>query len=503
MAFGLSPLPIIIELLNLASLTEIVVSNKRMEAFKEVASWKIDANLEDNERYFYKTFEVDMLLTGEKSYVIGRKGTGKTAIANYLKSQVSYDCFTKGISLKHFPFNELYSLKDSNYTNPNEYITIWKYIIYIDILYLMQKNQSLDTNLRKTIDAILPKKPIKGLSRRIKSITSKEFKFDVKALSFSYGSSDIEDKLNWIEKVDFLEELIFENIDNSNYFVIFDELDEDYKYQSVLEPTGQYLNLIAGLFKAVQYIKSLSFEHKLKIKPVIFLRDDIYDLIRDHDKTKWSDLAISLKWTKYTIQSLIAYRLSKAKHSHNEIESFGSVWKYFFSREPIDFGGNRDKKISIYDWITNETLLRPRDYIKYIQLCAKKIYESNHFEILPSTVTTQDITYSSYLRSELVDEIHSILPDVDKVFELFSKIGKAHLNIEEFRMLYESLYNEGYLLNKDYKFVLQVLFNFSVIGNHNNDTNKLVFRYINIEANLNFDHAITVHRGLYKSLQLY
>ena len=103
----------------------------------------------------------------------------------------------------------------------------------------------------------------------------------------------------------------------------------------------------------------------------------------------------------------------------------------------------------------------------------------------------------------MVDEIHSIIPDINRVLEIFSKIGKAHLNINEFTTLYDSHYSEGLLSNKDSNFILQVLFNFSVIGNHNNETNKLVFRYINREANLNFNHAITIHRGLYKSLQLY
>lgn len=113
----------------------------RREAFAEVAGWKIDAKLEDTNRYFYRTLNVDMLLNGSKSYVIGRKGTGKTAIARFLKSQVSYNFFAVNISLKSFPFNELYSLKDDRYTNPNEYITIWKFIIYMEILTLMNRNQ--------------------------------------------------------------------------------------------------------------------------------------------------------------------------------------------------------------------------------------------------------------------------------------------------------------------------------------------------------------------------
>lgn len=50
--------------------------------FKEISGWKLDAKLEDNDRYFYLAPDVESLLRGERAYVIGRKGTGKTAIAS-------------------------------------------------------------------------------------------------------------------------------------------------------------------------------------------------------------------------------------------------------------------------------------------------------------------------------------------------------------------------------------------------------------------------------------
>lgn len=480
--------------------------NRRQRALKEIASWSIDAKLEDNERYFYKTFEVDMLLNGDKSYVIGRKGTGKTAIAKFLKSHVSYDFFAQDISLKNFPFNELYSLKDSAYTNPNEYITIWKYIIYMELLSLMRKNQALSPTFRKDIESILPKKPTQGFLRRIKNITSKTFNLDAKILSYSQDSEYIKEELSWIEKVDVLEDLILNNIDRYKYFIIFDELDEDYSYQSAIEPTGEYLNLISGLFKAVQYIKSLAFESNLKINPVIFLRDDIYSLIKDNDKNKWSDLEVNLSWTQNSIQPLLAHRLSRAfdQHSKSESHNFGQIWSEIFSKEAILYGKNRKKKITIYDWITRESLLRPRDYVKYIQLCAKKVYESNHSHIYPTTVTTQDILYSRYFRSELTDEVHSLMPDIDVIFDIFSKIGKAYLNISDFKTMYDSYIEQGKLKNDtNYMVVLEILFNFSIIGNCMRNSDKEVFRYINSEASLNFDLPITLHRGLHKSLQLF
>lgn len=46
-------------------------------------NWKLEAKLEQD-RYFYNYKEVQTILDNERCYVIGRKGTGKTAICNYI-----------------------------------------------------------------------------------------------------------------------------------------------------------------------------------------------------------------------------------------------------------------------------------------------------------------------------------------------------------------------------------------------------------------------------------
>ncbi|MDX8202725.1 hypothetical protein SLJ91_04765 [Acinetobacter pittii] len=87
--------------------------------------WMLEAKLEDNKRYFYHTNVVDKLLSGKKAYVIGRKGSDKTAIAQNLITQSTHDRFSEKLTFKNFPFEELYSLKDEEFSQPNEYITIW------------------------------------------------------------------------------------------------------------------------------------------------------------------------------------------------------------------------------------------------------------------------------------------------------------------------------------------------------------------------------------------
>ena len=57
------------------------------ELLRELQNWKLEAKLEDSERYFFEVAEVDSVRRGSKSYVIGRKGTGKTAIGEKFLTQ--------------------------------------------------------------------------------------------------------------------------------------------------------------------------------------------------------------------------------------------------------------------------------------------------------------------------------------------------------------------------------------------------------------------------------
>ncbi len=84
------------------------------------------------------------------------------------------------------------------------------------------------------------------------------------------------------------------HLDKSSYYIIFDELDEDYRDVTNKGEFEYYSNLITSLFKAVQDIKSIFRNTDFNIYPVVFLRDDIYSLIKDSDKNKWSDFKVDL-----------------------------------------------------------------------------------------------------------------------------------------------------------------------------------------------------------------
>lgn len=471
-----------------------------MEILKNIDMWKLDAKQEESDRYFYNLDQFESIKNGDKNYIIGRKGTGKTALAEYINKITDYNNFSVKLTFKNFPFNELYRLENNDYTRPNQYISLWKYLIYSSICRMMVQNQNIDLDVRTTLEELFGSaSPITNLKRVVKQWTAKEY--DLKFLGVGGKLSLDKNEQTWLERLDVLEDIITEYLDDSYYYIVFDELDEDYKNIVELGNQSDYISLITSLFKAVQDIRSIFLNTGKNIRPIIFLRDDIYDLILDPDKNKWDDFRSDLDWDIHKIKQLLAFRISRAIDPAGKILSFNNAWSAVFNNDPVGVGTRAKKKIEIFDYITNSTQLRPRDYVRYLQVAAHESIIKNSSKISPATVKKVDKGFSNYLKSELVDEIHGILPDIQEIFSIISEIRKWLFSIEEFKKIYQQRINNGTVTIKDVDFVLKILFHFSVIGNQAR-MGVNFFRYNNKEARFNFNEKIVVHRGLFKALQI-
>jgi len=482
------------------------MNNLARSLFEEISeNWHLEAKSEDNDRYFYHTSDVNKILDGKKYYVIGRKGSGKTAIAEFISKIQDAKIFSEKLNFKAFPFNELYKLYNDGYTVPNQYISIWKYVIYSSIAKMMIKNENVDSQIKSILENIYSNEPDR-LEGKIRKWTATAF--SIKALSFALNVngqiSESENNLEWKDKVDILEKLLKDYLDDSKYIIVFDELDEDYREILIQSKSKDYIHLLTSLFKAVQDIRGY-FKEK-NIFPIVFLRDDIYELLNDTDKTKWSDLSIELDWDEDDIKKLLAFRISRAK-DRNCVKplNFEDAWYSIFSREQIRYGANKKYASDLFNFITKSTHLRPRDYMRYLQTCSSVAYEKSASCITPTIVRSQDKAFSNYLKNELQDEIYAIFPNIAKILDLFSQIRKPLFTIREFKDSHCSHFINDPNINsaeKDPDFILKILFHFSVIGNKSR-TGKEFFRYKNKEARFNFNETIVVHRGLLKSLQIY
>ena len=187
----------------------------------------------------------------------------------------------------------------------------------------------------------------------------------------------------------------------------------------------------------------------------------------------------------------------------------GTVWChgvhiYYvpFGQGQVRYGDRASKSMPIFEYITRSTQNRPRDYIRYIQVCASQALEEGREKITPQIVKKEGKSFSNYLKTEIEDEIHGAIPEIKRILNIFTKLRKQTLSIGEFRELYESEVASGNIPKRDYQFVLEILFMFSVIGNAPKQKTHQVFRYKDKEARLNMNENIIVHRGLFRALQI-
>ncbi|MBX2966310.1 MAG: hypothetical protein KF845_09210 [Cyclobacteriaceae bacterium] len=468
-------------------------------------NWKLEAKLEDTEKYFYYSTEVDNIIKKEKCYVIGRKGSGKSAICEYLIKRKEHNIFSTKLSFKNFPFNELYGLDNQKYTPPNQYITLWKYLIYSNVCKLMTSNEMIDSSIRNELTKLYPKNDAKSLARTISNWTSAEFGATVlgNGGSFKFSKEENKNTIPWIDKVNILEDIILNYCDNSEYYIVFDELDEDYRQISNEQESQQYVFLLTSLFKAVQDIKSTFIDSDKKMKPVIFLRDDIYTLIKDSDKNKWRDYKIDVEWNEKKLKDLLAFRISKDVENNDTSLQFQRAWDKIFFREQIGFGNKQEKKIHSFDFIARSTQLRPRDFIQYIQGCAEETFNKGFPFIREGNIKFVDRAFSNYLRDEIVDEVFPVLPEIEEYLQIFANIRKWNFTLQEFTNEYNKYLKAGTIKEKNIDYVLDTLYNFSVIGNQNKHRKELFyFKYMHSNMTFNRTENIVIHRGLFKALQL-
>ena len=127
---------------------------KTEDFFKRIMEWSIEAT-EENSILFCVPSELEKIKSGNISYVIGRKGTGKTAIVKNIINSNNGNEKSITLSFKDFPFNLIYDCTDRDYVQPNQYISVWQYIIYYKLSTLILESEKLDKKTANTLKRLL------------------------------------------------------------------------------------------------------------------------------------------------------------------------------------------------------------------------------------------------------------------------------------------------------------------------------------------------------------
>lgn len=429
-----------------------------------------DVNLLDN---FYKAGLIENLINGKKSIVIGRKGTGKSAIYTYICDE--YKDESVKLVFKDYPWQLHDKFKNDLVSERERYVNSWEFLMYIEIAkcIITSKNNIWSKEEKKQI-----KRLKRWISKNWGSIdfdykenlnpkgSKTLFSFSPQILGNGLGSIAKEIATNenvgqsLVEYNRKLDSIISELLKsyNQNIILAFDQLDLAYSNEDI-----KYIEKLIGLLLA-----TYGFHNKYNnVRIIVFLRSDIFANITFQDKNKIKENLVEfLDWDSekeigLSLKNMIAKRIKNSLELNSE--EFDMCWKSIFDANKI--GKNQFK----WNYMIDRTFLRPRDIIKFLNLSVgqarKRLENDPESDLL---IINEDINmikddYSVYLYEELKDEISGKYPNFESYLEILREIHVLSFTKEVFDEKYEKI-KKRYRLSESSDIVMERLYEFSIIG---------------------------------------
>lgn len=481
---------------------------KENPCLEAVAKWNLEERGKDNQRYFFETSETDGLYNGDMCFVIGRKGSGKTAIAEHILNMQDHQTFARKLSFRNFPFKFLAQFEQEGFSTSSRFTNIWKYITYMTMLHAFAKNEAISPELRASIDEEIPQDLSRAVSEYIKQITDRSF-----GLKILGSGGDIAAKGTLhrhetavYERVSILESIIDEHIDGSTYYILYDELDDDFDRESA-HPESTYIKLLGGLFRATDDIKA-RFGDRARIFPIVFLRDDIYDLIQDNNKAKRTNSIVDLRWQNSLLADMVSHRIFKAADQDPgkaadlaDGEATEQALKLLFKSTRLRPGRHKRTRPMLTE-IERLSYGRPRDVIAYLSFAAKAAQRKGETLISPETLKGIENYYSNYLITDVTDELHTRVPEIRQILSIISSNGTASLHYKQVEdRLSGSLDGLGsHERELGVRGIIDVLVKASVLGKQLPTANRQEFHYQNPFIRVESKDKLYIHRGLHSGL---
>jgi GTPase SAR1 family protein len=449
--------------------------------------------------YFLSTPAVNQIESGRKMLVLGRKGSGKTALVRYFGNKSPNDAVHIPLRLGQYPWNVHAQRKNTGASDIEVYSSSWRYLIAVKTLsavlgrykkpffskeaaiareFLVDNYETVDVDLRQILTPNNIKLTKGTVGVNLPGLTKNEINWDKVEQKSNLGLliEQISDALFKVADV------ISKEIGIKSVYLHFDELDLGLQ---VL--TDDRRLLLIGLTVASRSIRNFKLTN-IKILPVLYLRTDIWENIDFSDKNKIAEqLSYEIVWDSTNLRRLVDQRV------RSKVEN-ASGWDSIHNPDE-KMRGSQPK----WDYIIARTFLRPRDVIAYLNYALDIASGREEDEEIFSKEDIYDARpqYSRYLRDELHEEISPHWPQWEEPLRACSAIATMVIKRETFNQEYEKRRNEKSFISAT---ALESLYVYSVVGYRRglpSGGTEWIFSYTNPQ--LKFDPLATqikIHLGL-------
>lgn len=384
--------------------------------------------MRDLERYYLETDQFLKSLRGEAHLVVGRKGSGKSAIFLQIRDaerdknrnkNIVLDLKPDGYKLIKFKERILQFLAEGTYQHT--ITAFWEYVLLLEICYkILEKDKQrhihdhrlydgyrelselyheedydsegdFSERMSMLMEKIYSEYQLKYGSDKSVNLSSSEvtellYKHDVKKLKLQLGRYLENKQILW---------LLFDNIDNG-------------------WPTSglqhEDLLMIRALIDATRKIERQFSSTNLKVRSVVFLRNDVYELLVKETSDRGKEASVVLDWTDSDLLRELV-RLRIVSNGLDDELDFKAAWLRLFV--------SHHKGEETSQFLIERSLMRPRFLLNLINHCKSFAINLNHEIIEGSDIEKGISAYSADLLRDIGYELRDVSEETDGVLYAF------------------------------------------------------------------------------------
>jgi len=513
--------------------------------FTDAENYQRRENKDLFNRIFVKNIYLQNLLRPSSFFLIGEKGTGKTAYGVFLANNLYNE--TKSILkyIRETDYQKFITLKHREHLQLSDYTSIWKVIILLLLSGMIDKEElehnpfskpskmkalksciddyycnafspeivsALDWVEHSKVTAELISKKLKLGGEETSTATLHESRFQINLMyiqrQFESALSDIKLK--------------------NNHIIFIDGID----IRPGIIPYPDYLECVKGLANAIWSLNNDFFpkirDSHGRLRSVLLVRPDIFSTIGMQNTTnKIRDNSVFLDWrTTYpsyrTSQLFVLADKLLSSQQSSQLEP-GQAWDHYFPWTSYSTSPTRDYDPSFVN-LLRISYSRPRDIITITQILQEEFKEKGINPVKVFTeknFTSKDFEnkYSEYLMSSIKDQLSFYYNEGD--YEMFLRFfsclpGRRDFDYSEYTRAYSEF--TDYVLNHHNdipEFIetpekfLQFLYDSNIICFIEDTEGEPLFRWCyrerspsNMSPKVALNQRYRIHYGLGKALNI-
>jgi len=371
---------------------------------------------------FLSTEAYQEALSGRKTLIIGRKGSGKSAICVRLTMDGVRRGATTLITPDDAAGSEIRRFELQGLTNETAKSVVWRYV------FAVQAARHI-TDHAKAAHGRRPPRTVRALRRFLKDngeLTGSDRLYDRVAAgarglqsTLSLEAFGFKASVDWKTSSEGARASRQIEVLEAGVAAAFADLRCTESHEPLLLLVDQMEQIwsadedgaamVIGLLLASKHVAGVFGR---AVRCVLFIRSDIYDALRFSDGDKFHGDERRIDWS---VQALRQIALNRATASLGQGISEDELWREIF---PVSVDGE-----DTGTYLLSHALPRPRDIIQFLNACRDTAVQQAHRRIEAEDVLRATLIFSQWKLGDLAREYRVTYPYLDRLFVLFQNAG--------------------------------------------------------------------------------